>query len=160
MDRVQKHGEVVPKETRDTVSARYHRITRAVNSEFWNSASDTLHSLYVGSYGRGTAIDTSDVDMLIILPQDVYEQHDRLKSNGQSVLLQALKGDIQSSYPISNIRADGQVVVIDFADGIKFEVVPAFEKEYVYPYYKKEFIYPDTNNGGMLSCMEDKNLMH
>lgn len=98
--------------------------------------------------------------MLIILPQDVYEQHDRLKSNGQSVLLQALKGDIQSSYPISNIRADGQVVVIDFADGIKFEVVPAFEKEYVYPYYKKEFIYPDTNNGGMLSCMEDKNLMH
>ena len=148
VDRVQKHGEIVPKEIRDAVSARYHRITRAVNSEFWNSQSDTLHSLYVGSYGRGTAIDTSDVDMLVILPQNVYEQHDSLKGNGQSRLLQAVKGAIQSAYPRSNIRADGQVVVIDFADGIKFEVVPAFEKEYVYPYYKKEFIYPDTNNGG------------
>lgn len=63
MDRVQKHGEVVPKEIRDQVSARYHRITKAVNSEFWGSTSDTLHSLYVGSYGRGTAIDASDVDI-------------------------------------------------------------------------------------------------
>lgn len=148
MDRVQKRGEVVPKEIRDTVSARYHCITKAVNREFWNSTNDTLHSLYVGSYGRGTAIDTSDVDMLVILPQNVYEQHDRLKGNGQSRLLQAVKGAIQSAYPRSNIRADGQVVVIDFADGIKFEVVPAFEREYVYPYYKKKFIYPDTNNGG------------
>lgn len=148
VDRVQKHGEIVPKEIRDAVSARYHRITRAVNSEFWNSTSDTLHSLYVGSYGRGTAIDTSDVDMLVILPQNVYEQHDRLKGNGQSRLLQAVRSAIQTTYPRSNIRADGQVVVIDFADGIKFEVVPAFEKDYVYPYYKKEFIYPDTNNGG------------
>lgn len=148
MDRVQKHGEVVPKEKRDTVSARYHCITKAVNREFWNSTSDILHSLYVGSYGRGTAIDTSDVDMLVILPQNVYEQHDSLKGNGQSRLLQAVKGAIQSAYPRSNIKADGQVVVIDFADGIKFEVVPAFEKGYDCSYYKKEFIYPDTNNGG------------
>lgn len=148
MDRVQKHGEVVPKEIRDQVSARYHRITKAVNSEFWYSTSDTLHSLYVGSYGRGTAIDTSDVDMLVILPQNIYEQHDRLKGNGQSRLLQAVKGAILSSYPRSNIRADGQVVVIDFSDGIRFEVVPAFEKVSYYPYYKKEFIYPDTNKGG------------
>lgn len=148
MNRVQKHGEVVPKEIRDQVSARYHRITKAVNSEFWYSTSDTLHSLYVGSYGRGTAIDTSDVDMLVILPQSVYEQHNRLKGNSQSVLLQTLKRAILSSFPRSNIRADGQVVVIDFADGIKFEVVPAFEKVSYYPYYKKEFIYPDTNNGG------------
>lgn len=148
MDRVQKHGEIVPKEIIDEISKRYHRITRAVNSEFWKSTSDELHSLYVGSYGRGTAIDTSDVDMLVILPQNVYEQHDKLKGNGQSRLLQAVKEAIQLSYPRSNIRADGQVVVIDFTDNIRFEVVPAFEREHVGLYSKNEFIYPDTNNGG------------
>lgn len=148
MNRVLKHGEVVPKEVRDKISTRYHCITKAVNVEFWNSTSDKLHSLYVGSYGRGTAIDTSDVDMLVILPKKAYEQHDRLKGNGQSRLLQAVKKAIQTPYPRSVIRADGQVVIINFADGIKFEVVPAFEVEKFYPEYGKEFIYPDTNNGG------------
>lgn len=73
------------------VSQRYKRITRAVNSEFWNSDSETTHSLYVGSYGRGTAINTSDIDMLVELPRREYERYDILKGNGQSRLLQALK---------------------------------------------------------------------
>ncbi|HQK35926.1 MAG TPA: hypothetical protein PK074_14485, partial [Spirochaetales bacterium] len=56
---VQKCGEVIPMDTRSLISTRYKTITKAVNREFWNSTSDTTHSLYVGSYGRGTAVDTS-----------------------------------------------------------------------------------------------------
>ena len=37
---------------------RYKEITKAVNRTFWNSESETDHSRYVGSYGRGTAINT------------------------------------------------------------------------------------------------------
>lgn len=157
---VKKHGELVPKDIRDTISLRYHTITKAVNKEFWNFTNDTLHSLYVGSYGRGTAIDSSDVDMLVILPEDVYKQYDALKGNGQSRLLQAVKEAIQKSYPNSKIGADGQVVKIDFSDGIKFEVIPVFESG------TKGFIYPDTNSGGNWKstnpkaeqkCMNDKN---
>lgn len=144
---VKKHGEFVSQDIRDTISKRYHTITKAINKEFWNSTNETDHSLYVGSYGRGTAIDSSDVDMLAILPEDVYERHDALKGNGQSRLLQAVKAAIQVSYPNSKISADGQVVKIDFSDGIKLEVVPAFEK-YDYLTGKKYFTYPDTNNGG------------
>lgn len=144
---VQKHGEVVPKEIRDKVSTRYHSITKAVNKEFWGYTSENDNSLYVGSYGRGTAIDTSDVDMLVILPRSEYEKHDMIKGNGQSRLLQVVKNAIKITYPRSDIRADGQVVVIDFYDGIKFEVVPAFAY-YSYSTYRKEYIYPDTNNGG------------
>ena len=51
MDRVQKRGEVISQEQRNKVSQRYHRITRAINSEFWDIDSDTEHSFYVGSYG-------------------------------------------------------------------------------------------------------------
>ena len=57
---VLKRGEIISQDIRDTISKRYRTVTRAINKEFWNSQSDTQHSLYVGSYGRGTAIDTSD----------------------------------------------------------------------------------------------------
>ena len=94
MNTVRKRGEIISLEQRLLVSQRYKRITRAANSEFWGSDSETTHSLYVGSYGRGTAIDTSDIDMLVELPRVEYERYDRLKGNGQSRLLQTLKNMI------------------------------------------------------------------
>ncbi len=73
---VTKRGEVIPMTTRSLVSTRYKTITKAINKEFWNSTSEAAHSLYVGSYGRGTAIDTSDIDILVELPQAEYERYD------------------------------------------------------------------------------------
>ena len=70
--------------TRSLISQRYHKIVKAINQEFWNSNSDQLHGLYVGSYGRGTAISTSDIDILVELPRFEYYHYDRLKGNGQS----------------------------------------------------------------------------
>lgn len=58
-----------------TVSAvrnRYHAITRRINADFWGTSSDTDHSWYAGSYGRGTAISTSDIDILVELPPGEY----------------------------------------------------------------------------------------
>lgn len=63
-----KHGEVILQEIISTITTRYKTVTRAINREFWNLQSDTDHSLLVGSYGRGTAIDTSDIDVLVELP--------------------------------------------------------------------------------------------
>ena len=141
-----KHGEMISNDILNTISTRYHTITAAINKEFWNSTSSVSHTLYVGSYGRGTAIDTSDVDVLAILPESEYNRYDYLKGNGQSRLLQAVKNAILNSYPRTSIHADGQVVIVQFTDGIKFEVVPAFEK---HDYFGGvTYIYPDTNNGG------------
>ena len=128
MDKVKKRGEVISAIQRLSISTRYKRVTRAINSEFWNSSSEIAHSLYVGSYGRGTAIDTSDIDILVELPEDEYNRYDSIKGNGQSRLLQAIKNAILQTYPKSDIHADGQVVVINFSDGIKFEILPAFPK--------------------------------
>jgi tRNA nucleotidyltransferase (CCA-adding enzyme) len=48
-----------------TISTRCKAITRRLNTDFWTTTSDTAHSLYVGSYGRNTAIrGFSDLDML------------------------------------------------------------------------------------------------
>ena len=105
-----------------------------------------MHSFYVGSYGRGTAIDSSDIDMLVELPEREYNRYDVQKGNGQSRFLQAVGNVIVSAYPRGNVKADGQVVVIDFTDGIKFEILPAFSNT---DYYGNvTYTYPDTNMGG------------
>ncbi len=145
---VLKHGEVIPQETRSTISMRYRTVTRAINQEFWNIQSETQHSLYVGSYGRGTAIDTSDLDILVELPESDYNRYDSVKGNGQSRLLQAVRGAIQTAYPRSDIRADGQVVKIAFGDGVRFEILPAFKNINLLGLWDCTYRYPDTNMGG------------
>ena len=127
MDLVTKRGEIISFDQRKTISDRYKRITKAINREFWNTDSDIAHSFYVGSYGRGTAVDTSDIDILVELPRDEYERFDAYKSNVQSRLLQAVKEAILNTYPKSEVRPDGQVVKVNFSDGIKFEILPAFQ---------------------------------
>ncbi|WP_181592848.1 SMODS domain-containing nucleotidyltransferase [Paenibacillus sp. YN15] len=50
---VEKHGEVIPQDTRDLLALRYRTVTSTINRDFWNVQSETQHSLLVGSYGRG-----------------------------------------------------------------------------------------------------------
>lgn len=127
----------------EVISLRYRAITRRLNSDFWDSSSETTHSLYVGSYGRNTAIEgTSDVDMVFQLPYDVYKQYDQYFGNGQSALLQAVRESIKRTYPITNIGADGQVICVPFTDGITFEVLPAFLNK------DDSYTFADANGGG------------
>lgn len=147
-ERVPKKGERIPLETRQKISERYKRITKAINRAFWNSESDTAHSLYVGSYGRGTAIDTSDLDVLIELPKAEYERFDAYKGNGQSRLLQAVKDAVETTYSRTDVRADGQVIKVQFSDGMKFELLPAFPNYNIWGESLGTYTYADTNNGG------------
>ncbi|TCL61149.1 nucleotidyltransferase-like protein [Kineothrix alysoides] len=147
-DLVQKRGEIISMDIRSKISLRYHTVTSAINREFWNVSSDSQNSLYVGSYGRGTAIDTSDLDILVLLPEKEYERHDALKGNGQSRLLQTVKQAILTSYPRSDVRADGQVVKITFFDGMKFEILPAFKNLDWFGNWDGSYKYPDSNMGG------------
>lgn len=145
---IRKQSETISKDIRNIISTRYNTITYAINKEFWNIQSETKNSLYVGSYGRGTAINTSDIDILVELPQDEYSRHDTMKGNGQSRLLQALRNSILTSYPRSDVRADGQVVKIAFSDGIRFEILPAFKNVSWLGQWDGTYKYPDTNMGG------------
>lgn len=118
-----------------TVSAvrnRYHAITRRINVDFWGTSSDTDNSWYAGSYGRGTAISTSDIDILVELPPGEYNNawaRSLFGGNGPSALLQKVKRSLSATYPQTKLRGDGQVVVAEFADGVRFEIVPVFRAE-------------------------------
>ena len=99
-----------------TVSAvrnRYHAITRRINVDFWGTSSDTDHSWYAGSYGRGTAISTSDIDILVELPPGEYNNawaRSLFGGNGPSELLQKVKRSLSATYPQTKLRGDGQGV--------------------------------------------------
>lgn len=124
------------------ISSRYNRITKTLNQKYYSSDSETTNSLQVGSFGRKTAIDgISDLDMLFILPKEVYTKFDRYQINGQSALLQEVKNTILKTYSSTNIRGDGQVVVIQFKNYV-IEVCPAFKQN------DGSFLYPNANDGG------------
>jgi len=126
-----------------TISTRYKNITRRLNTEHWNTVSETSHSLYVGSYGRGTSSRfLSDLDMIFQLPYAEYLKYNGHSGNGQSALLQAVKRNIEKTYSKTSIRADGQVILVPFSDGITFEVVPAFINK------NESYTFPDANAGG------------
>jgi len=139
--------------TVDSVQRRYRRITWRLNQDFWGTASENQHSWYAGSYGRGTAISTSDIDIHFEFPNDLYERYwwsTVFGQNGPSNLLQQVKNSLQKTYPTTRLRGDGQVVVVDFSDGVSFEIVPIFTKD------ETTIIYPDTHNGGSWPQMQPK----
>ena len=137
----------------DTVSKiqnRYHQITKRINLDYWDSSSETQHSLYVGSYWRGTEIWTSDIDVIVRLPYETYKKFNAYSSNGQSALLQEVKSVLQNTYSTSHIKGDGQVIGINFVDGINFEIVPAFINN------DGSYTYPDTNDKGSWKITDPK----
>jgi hypothetical protein len=134
----------------DVISGRYHAMVRRLNTDFWSTTSDTAHGLYAGSYGRNTAIHVSDIDMLFQLPYSVYEQYDSHQGNGQSALLQAVRTSIKKTYSVTNIGADGQVIVVPFDDGITFELVPAFLNT------DNSYTFPNANDGGSWKATDPK----
>lgn len=142
---------LVPSDAISTISYRYKRITAQLNHDFRKLDSDVAYSMYSGSYGRDTAAKgISDLDVVYTLPSTLYGQYRNYQGNGPSALLQAVKKSISNTYPTSDTFGDGQVVVCNFADGTRFEILPAFAKE------GGGFIYPNANNGGSWPTCDPK----
>ena len=145
-----------------TISSRYKTITRRLNTDFRDTTSDTANSLDVGSYGRSTAIQGfSDLDMVFELPSDLYYKYDAYTTNGQSALLQAVKTSMQKTYSSSDVGADGQVVVVNFDDGIRFEICPVFHNKggsYTFPNAKGGGTWETTNPRPEIEAIPDRNV--
>ncbi|WP_455677233.1 nucleotide-binding domain-containing protein [Pseudoscardovia suis] len=119
-------------------------INQKLCSVYYESDDISDHGLVVGSVGRGTAVSgASDLDMLFILPSTMYCRFDSYNSNGQSALLQDVKETLKEKYPKTNIKGDGQAVVIQFTNRkFTIDLVPAFSCD------DGSFRYPDSNDGG------------
>lgn len=127
----------------DDINTKYSRICKKLNKYYYQSESDKENSKPVGSIGRGTAIKgVSDLDMLFEIPKETFDKFNAYASQGQSQLLQEVKKVLIDSYPSSNIKGDGQVVVINFSSQ-HVEILPA------YFIGTDTYKFPDTKDGGV-----------
>ena len=115
-------------QNKEEISTKYNSITKRLNDSFHSIDSETLNSLQVGSYGRKTAVNgVSDLDMIFELSDETFKKYDNYETNGQSALLQDVKKEIKKTYSTTDVRGDGQVVVVNFTNYV-VEVCPVIKE--------------------------------
>ena len=126
-----------------------HRGVRScLNSIYWATDSETANSMLVGSWGKGTRVrPPRDIDIMFFLPSEVYHRFEQRSGNKQSQLLQEIRINLLSRYPLTSLRGDGQVVVIPFST-YTVEVVPAFRLQ------NNQAWICDTNGGGRYKTVD------
>ena len=129
---------------RKDADSKAERIARSLFTKYYHNRLIFDPSCYmkVGSYGKGTACAAdTDLDMLFILPTEVYWRIKGLSGNKQSQLLQEVKNGLFWTFPRTPLRADGQIIVAPFSS-YHIEVVPAFQCN------DGTFLTAHTANGG------------
>lgn len=125
-------------------------IALAMNDQYWHIKSDLKNVHPIGSYGRGTAIKgTRNVNLLLVLPPEVFLRADTWAGNGQMELLKELKQELIKVYPETVMKEEdkGQII-IPFQGGIEFEVIPGFlnpQGNYYYPNMSDEGSWNEFN---------------
>ena len=104
----------------------------------------------IGSYGKGTHIrPVRDVDILFTMQFSIFDKYSK-KQNGQSQLLQDVRGVLTKRYPKTPISVDSKVVVLKFSTH-KVEVLPACDDQ------AGRFIIPSTEKGGYWTIVDPIN---
>lgn len=117
--------ELKPPERADA-EGKAERVARCLWDKYYTGDFNSQCYVKVGSYGKGTASrPPSDLDMLFLLPSDNYWRVEQLVGNRQSQLLQEVKRALVFTFPRTDLRADGQIVLAPFQT-YNVEVVPAF----------------------------------
>lgn len=120
---------------------KFANVGNVLENAYYSSPPALGSRLLVGSWGKGTQVRPShDLDLFFVLPLSEKARFDARTGNVQSQLLQEVKQVLSSTYTQTDLRGDGQVVVVGF-NTITLEVVPAFR-------IGDTFLIPDTNNGG------------
>jgi len=123
-------------------AAKQAAIRACLNRWYWGHGSETANSILIGSWGKDTRVRPSrDIDILFLLPPEVYWRFDSRLDNRQSQLLQEVKYVLGQTYSKTTLRGDGQVVSVPFGS-TPIEIVPGFRCK------DGSIIICDTNDGG------------
>jgi Second Messenger Oligonucleotide or Dinucleotide Synthetase domain len=117
--------ELKPWERSDAES-KAERVAHCLHAKYYGGDFNPHCYLKVGSYGKGTATrPPSDLDMLFLIPSTEFARVNQTVGNKQSQLLQEVKRALEWTFPRTDLRADGQVVVAPFQT-YNVDVTPAF----------------------------------
>ena len=117
----------LPDKDRIDAFGKAERIAKSLFSKYYPGLPFNPNSyMVVGSLGKETATrPRTDLDMLFVLPPEVYNRVETLAGNVQSVLLQEVKRTLLLTFPNTDLSADGQVIVAPFQT-YNVDIVPAF----------------------------------
>jgi hypothetical protein len=105
---------------------KHKGVVASLNQAYWGYRDETANRILIGSWGKTTRVrPPRDVDILFILPNELYWQFEKRRGNRQSQLLQDIRSVLRVSNPATDIRGDRQVVVVPFAT-CRIEIAPAF----------------------------------
>lgn len=121
---------------------KYDGVCEKLHKRYYATTYNGSTKILVGSYGKNTAISPpTDIDVIFVMPASEYERYNNHYANGQSHLLQDIKNILLEKYPNTDMRGDGQVVMVNFAS-YYVEVIPGFLLT------NENYYIPDTHNGG------------
>lgn len=110
----------------DEGTATQGEVRASLNRHYWSTSSSTANSLLIGSWRKFTRVRPSrDIDLIFLLPPQVYWRFQHRAGNRQSQLLQEVKSVLVARYSRTTMRGDGQVVVVPF-EHVEVEVAPGF----------------------------------
>jgi len=118
----------VPQSRIDDGIRKQAGIRNCLNKHYWAIPSETANSMMIGSWAKSMISgSSSDIDLLFLLPAEVYFNYEGRSGNKQSQLLQEVRGVLsdQGKYQNTEINGDRQVVVVNF-DSIPVEILLAF----------------------------------
>lgn len=115
-----------PKSETDKAMERAIDCAWALNEHYYSPGKRLANQMtLLGSLAKGTSrTPMADADVLFHMPAGTYGRFDAYSGNGQSALLQEVRGVLREHYPRTDIRGDGPVVVVAFTSGVNVEVVP------------------------------------
>jgi hypothetical protein len=105
---------------------KFNNVVASLNRRYYDHNSDTLNGIVIGSWGKKTqTAPPRDVDVLFLLPDDVYFRFQQRSVNRQSQLLQEVKDALFVTNSRTIMRADRHVVVVPF-EAVTVEVAVGF----------------------------------
>ncbi|MGU3452843.1 SMODS domain-containing nucleotidyltransferase [Methylobacterium fujisawaense] len=124
------------------------RVTQDLERAYNGRVSDQPPLLIVGSWGKRTQVRPSaDIDIMVQFASAVLQRFEARTGNRQSQLLQEVKTFLLDAYPQTDMRGDGQVVMVQF-NTITVEVIPVFDLP------GGRYLMPDTNDGGQWKTVD------
>lgn len=133
----------VTSDQRADAQTKYDGVAKKLHSHYYSDTFSGGTRKLIGSYGKGTAVrPPRDADILFLLPAPEYDRYKKYSGNAQSQLLQAVRAVLLEKYSSTNIRGDGQVVVVPFQNGHSVEVLPGWLTT------NEKYLVPNTHDGG------------
>lgn len=133
---------------------KYNGVCSKLHQHYYpNSEYNGQSKFLIGSYAKNINIRPArDIDVIFIMPPEVFERLKNLTSNPQSQLLQEVRKILQNKYPNTVIKAFGKIVLLEFTEAKhNIEILPAWRNP------DGTFTIPNSEKDGIWEIYDPQN---